>query len=117
MKLTIDVTCHLKINVCLFVLRLNVPVNNFSVMSGRKIKCSHLKFNPSLAWRPFYGTKANRIAPDVTPQNVASHLGLLCFLKWFSSKNEIKMKILSLLHLKMKVDSSKVKRWESPFVT
>ena len=29
-KFSINVT-----NVCLFVLRLNVPVNNFSVMSGR----------------------------------------------------------------------------------
>ena len=24
----------------------------------------------------FYGTQGNRIAPDVTPQNVAFHLGL-----------------------------------------
>ena len=27
------------VNVCLFVLKLNVPVNNFSVISGRGVKC------------------------------------------------------------------------------
>ena len=41
---------------------------------------------------PFYGTKANRIAPDVTPQNAASHLGLFCLLTGISSENKIKMK-------------------------
>ena len=35
---------------------------------------------------PFYGTKANSIAPDVTP----SHLGLFCLLNENSSKNGIK---------------------------
>ena len=29
----------------------------------------------------------NSIAPDVTPQNAASHLGLFCLLREFSSKN------------------------------
>ena len=33
---------------------------------------------------------ANRIAPDVTPQNAASHLGLFCLLREFSSKNLMK---------------------------
>ena len=33
-----------------------------------------------------------RIAPDVTPQNAASHLGLFCLLTGISSKNEIKMR-------------------------
>ena len=31
----IEVTLRSSLFVCLFVLRLNVPVNNFSVMSGR----------------------------------------------------------------------------------
>ena len=35
---------------------------------------------------------ANRIAPDVRPQNAASHLGLFSLLTRFSLKNEIKMK-------------------------
>ena len=34
----------------------------------------------------------NSIAPDVTPQNAASHLGLLCLRREISSKNEIKNK-------------------------
>ena len=34
----------------------------------------------SLAFFLYYGTKANRIARDVTPQNAASHLGLFCLL-------------------------------------
>ena len=38
-----------------------------------------------------YGTKANRIAPDVTPKNAASRLRLFCLLTRISSKNEIKM--------------------------
>ena len=38
---------------------------------------------------PRCGTFANRIAPDVTPQNAASHLGLFCLLREISSKNEI----------------------------
>ena len=36
--------------------------------------------------------QANSIAPDVTPQNAASHLGLFCLHREFSSKNEIKNK-------------------------
>ena len=40
----------------------------------------------------FYGTKANSIAPDVTPQNAASHLGLFCLLIGISSKSGMKMK-------------------------
>ena len=39
------------------------------------------------AWRPFYGTKANSIAPDETPQYAASHLGLFCLPRESSSKN------------------------------
>ena len=34
MHYAVRITCN-KIDVCLFVLRFNVPVNNFSVMSGR----------------------------------------------------------------------------------
>ena len=33
------------------------------------------------------------IAPDVTPQNAASHLGLFCLLNENSSKNGIKIRI------------------------
>ena len=40
---------------------------------------------------PFYGTFANRIVPDVTPQNAASHLGLFCLLRGFSSKIYLKI--------------------------
>ena len=36
-----------------------------------------------LAWHPFCGTKANSIAPDMTPQKAASHLGLFCLLENF----------------------------------
>ena len=32
------------------------------------------------AWRPFCGTQANRLAPDLSPQNAASYLGLFCLL-------------------------------------
>ena len=32
---------------------------------------------------------ANRIAPDETPLNAASHLGLFCLLRGISSKNGI----------------------------
>ena len=39
----------------------------------------------------FYGTKANRIAPDETLQNAASHLGLSCLLRRISSKNGIEI--------------------------
>ena len=39
------------------------------------------------------GHSQNRIAPDVTPQNAASHLGLFCLHREISSKNEIKLKI------------------------
>ena len=31
------------------------------------------------------------MAPDVTPRNAASYLGLFCLLTGFSSKNEIRM--------------------------
>ena len=37
--------------------------------------------------KPFYGNEANSIAPDVTPQNVVSHLGLFCLLREISLKN------------------------------
>ena len=37
----------------------------------------------SLLW----DIKSNSIAPDVTPQNAASHLGLFCSLREFLSKN------------------------------
>ena len=52
---------------------------------------------------PFVGTKANSIAPDETPQNAASNLGLFCLLTGISSKNGINFKIT----LEMKVHSSK----------
>ena len=50
-------------------------------------------------------TWANRIAPDVTPQNAASHLGLFCLLREFSSKKLNKILKSLLTPLKMKVDS------------
>ena len=37
-------------------------------------------FNPMNVWRPFNGTKANRIDLDVKPQNAAPHPGLFCLL-------------------------------------
>ena len=40
--------------------------------------------------RLFHETWTNRIAPDVMPQNAASHLGLFYLLIRLSSKNEIK---------------------------
>ena len=49
--------------------------------------------NSYKAWRPFYGAYVNGIAPDVTPQNAASSLGLFCLLNTgISSKNKIKIK-------------------------
>ena len=48
-----------------------------------------------ISLRPLYGTKANGIAPDVTPQNAASYLGIFCLLTKISSKNEMKMKYYS----------------------
>ena len=65
-----------------------------------------LKFNPYKPGIRLWDI-GNRIAPDVTPQNAASHLGLFCLLTAISSKNEIKMKKILLVPLKMKVDSSK----------
>ena len=54
---------------------------------------SNLNVNPYKPGVLFIGHRqANRIAPDVKPQNPASHLGLFCLLTRFSSKNEIKMK-------------------------
>ena len=41
---------------------------------------------PILAWCLFYETYANRISPDVTPQNAVSHMGLFCLLLFISSK-------------------------------
>ena len=35
--------------------------------------------------------QANSIAPDGTPQNPASHLGLFCLLRGISTKNGIKI--------------------------
>ena len=44
----------------------------------------------------------NRIAPDVTPQYLASHLGLFYLLK----RVYLKVKKLLIMPLKLKVDSS-----------
>ena len=46
----------------------------FTLKESAKTGCK-AGFN---SWRPFYGTEANRIAPDVTRQNTASNLGLFC---------------------------------------
>ena len=40
----------------------------------------------------------------MTPQNAASHLGLICFFKLFSLKYEIKIEKLLLMALKKKVE-------------
>ena len=45
----------------------------------------------------------------------AFHLGLYCLLTGISMKNETKMKNYSWFPLKLKMDSSKWYRWESPF--
>ena len=45
------------------------------------------RINPFKPGVPFMGHRHNRIAADVTPQNAASHLGLFCLLREFSSKN------------------------------
>ena len=74
-----------------------------------KQKNTHMKFSNQLNltpymymyikdWRPFYGTNANRIAQNATPQNGASHLGLIMFAYMIfieESKNEIKLKSYS----------------------
>ena len=53
-----------------------------------------LQLNSFTPGVPFMGHRQtpNSIAPDVTPQNAASHLGLFCLLGGISSKNEIKIK-------------------------
>ena len=38
------------------------------------------------SFKPSVLKLANSIAPDVTPQNAASHLGLFCLLREISSK-------------------------------
>ena len=42
---------------------------------------------------PFVAHRQTVIAPDLTPQNAASHLGLFCLHREISSKNDIKIKI------------------------
>ena len=49
----------------------------------------------SFVYQYVHGHPKYEVAPDVTPQTAASHLGLFCLLKAlqkFSSKNEIKMR-------------------------
>ena len=49
---------------------------------------SSQRHNPSEDLNSFKpGTLANRISPDVTPQNAASNLGLFYLLKEIQSKN------------------------------
>ena len=70
----------------------------------------------SLIRRLFHETWTNRIAPDVMPQNAASHLGLFYLLIRLSSKNEIKRKKSLLLPLKIKVGSPKRSGWGSGLI-
>ena len=53
-----------------------------------------------LSLASFFGDIGNRIVPDVTPQNAASHLGLFCLLRGFSSINGIKKSKSLLMPLK-----------------
>ena len=53
-----------------------------------RIECFNSLSLVSLLW----DIGKQHIAPDVTPQNAAPHLGLFCLLGGISSKNEIKIK-------------------------
>ena len=65
-----------------------MEVKYFICFSNEKIMCDFRTFKMILTesdithinLEPICGTKGNRIAPDVTPQNVASHLRLFCLL-------------------------------------
>ena len=48
--------------------------------------------NPYNSGVLFIGHRKTKLAPDVTPQNAASYLGLFSLLTRFSSKNELMMK-------------------------
>ena len=48
------------------------------------------QFNSYINMASFYGTKANSIALDVTPQNAAFHLELFCLHKEISLNNRLK---------------------------
>ena len=48
-------------------------------------------FNSFKSGRPFYGTQANKIDPDVTPQNAPSHLGPVYLLREISLKSGTKI--------------------------
>ena len=54
----------------------------------------------------FYGTLTNSIAPDVTPQNAASHLGLFCLHRENFIENLDRNSKSLLTPLEMKVDAT-----------
>ena len=60
-----------------------------SDLVGNTHRCfSHAHmFNSFKPGVPFMGRRQKKIAPDVTPQNAASHLRLFCLLTEFSSNN------------------------------
>ena len=56
-------------------------LQNIGTAQLEYLKCVRFKyFNPYKPDVPFMGHRQNRIAPDVTPPNAASHLGLFCLL-------------------------------------
>ena len=72
------------VNDIVFVNIQNVYITNtmifVSYFSNNKVNISAYMYNAFTPSVFFYGTKVNRIAPDVTPQNAASHLGPFCLL-------------------------------------
>ena len=85
------------------------PTKIFGLFCIELIKMTYSVMSAKLAYRlclfTYYGTKANRVATDVMPLKSCVPSGAIRLLFRFSSKNEIKMKKLLLIPLKMKVDS------------
>ena len=63
-------------------------------------KGKFLEIRNRIHCRDFYRAKPNNIAPDVTPQNATSHLGLFCCLEEFLQKWNKILKSNLKLHIK-----------------
>ena len=66
-------------------------------------------YSPFHDWNPILRTDANSLAPVQTPQNVASDQGLHCLLTGNSCQITVKNKNTKQKHLKLEMDSSKIR--------
>ena len=86
---SIQICKNIKLRCCVTSLDHSQPIIQQNVIKTNKgvnpMKKYFLKLNERrrlihISLASFYGTKANKIAPDVTPQQAASHLELFCLL-------------------------------------